>query len=216
MTVPARYVSRAAWGASAPRSRPVTLLASAVDTIVFHYTAAFADSRDNHADCAARVKGVQRFHQVSRGWNDIAYNYLVCKHGYIFEGRGIETKSAATGADNSHTLAVCFLGADSKDRDDLTNLGREALVNITRWLRQRRPAAKLAKGHRDFMPTSCPGDEIQAFIKSAAFEKSVVEDDTKRRAALRKWILARHAEGWSWARIKESVNWREFIRRGGR
>jgi N-acetylmuramoyl-L-alanine amidase len=38
----------------------------------------------------------------------------------------------------------------------------------------------------------------------------------KRLAALRKWILARHAEGWGWKRIKASPNFREFIRRGGR
>jgi hypothetical protein len=44
----------------------------------------------------------------------------------------------------------------------------------------------------------------------------VTLDDAARLAALRKWILARHAEGWGWARIKASPNWREFVRRGGK
>jgi hypothetical protein len=215
-TLPRNYVSRSAWGARPPRSAPVALLPSAVDTIVFHYTAALADTRDTHAECAVRVRGVQAFHQEGRGWNDIAYNYLVCKHGYIFEGRGLDVKSAATGDDNSHTLAVCFLGADKADRDDVTAAGRAAMVEITRWIRQRRPAAILYRGHRDFMSTSCPGQEIYSYIRSSVFAKQVSADDAKRLAALRKWILARRAEGWGWKRIKASPNFREFIRRGGR
>lgn len=213
--LPRNYVSRSGWGARAPKSRPVQLLPSAADTVVFHYTAAMGDIRDEHKDCAVRVRGVQAFHLDGRGWNDIAYNFLVCKHGYIFEGRGVDAKSAATGNDNSHTLAVCFLGADKSGRDDVTAAGRAALVEITRWIRSRRPAVKLYRGHRDFMPTSCPGDEIHNYVRGSTFAKQVDIDNAKRLAALRKWILARHAEGWGWKRIKASPNWREFRRRGG-
>lgn len=214
--LPHRYMHRSAWGAQPPRSKPVVLLASRVDTVVYHYSAADADEQADHKNCAGRVRGIQRFHQDTRGWSDIAYNYLVCKHGWIFEGRGVEFKSAATGAANSHTLAVCFLGDDTAGRDDLTNAGRQGLVEITRWIRQRRPAAAARKGHRDFMPTSCPGDEITRYIRSDVFARQLVVDDAARLAALRKWILARHAEGWGWKRIKASPNWREFIRRGGK
>lgn len=216
MTLPARYVSRAAWGAQRPKEMPVTLAAGAVDTVVFHYTAALADTRERHDDCAMRVRGVQAFHQRGRGWNDIAYNFLVCRHGYVFEGRGIDAKSAATGDDNHHTIAVCFLGADREGRDDVTDAGREALVNVTRYIREQRPSARKVAGHRDFMPTSCPGDEIYGYIRSAAFEQQVAGSDRKRLAALRRWILARVGGGWSWERIKGSRNWREFLRRGGK
>jgi hypothetical protein len=214
--LPKNYVRRLEWGAQRPASKPTILLASRVDAIVYHYTAAGADEQADHKNCAGRVRGVQAFHQNTRGWNDIAYNFLTCKHGYIFEGRGIENKSAATGADNDHTLAVCFLGDDSRDRDDITNDGRTALVEITRWIRQRRPAVRYSRGHRDFMSTSCPGDEVYGYIRSSTFERQVTLDDAARLAALRKWILARHAEGWGWARIKASPNWREFVRRGGK
>lgn len=214
--LPRNYISRSGWGARAPKQPPVVLLPSAVDTVVFHYTAALSDTRDRHEECAVRVRGVQAFHQEGRGWNDIAYNFLVCKHGWIFEGRGVDAKSAATGNDNSHTLAVCFLGADKAGRDDVTAAGRAALVEITRWLVQRRPVVKNMRGHRDFMPTSCPGDEIYQYVRGATFRKQIEFDNRKRLAALRKWILARHAEGWGWKRIKASPNWREFIRRGGK
>jgi N-acetylmuramoyl-L-alanine amidase len=38
----------------------------------------------------------------------------------------------------------------------------------------------------------------------------------KRKAALRAWILKQWREGKSWAWIKRTPNWREFIRRGGK
>jgi N-acetylmuramoyl-L-alanine amidase len=42
------------------------------------------------------------------------------------------------------------------------------------------------------------------------------DNNQKRLFALRKWILARRAEGWGWKRIKLTPNWREFRRRGGK
>jgi hypothetical protein len=211
--LPVNYVSRSGWGAKAPLSRPTVLLASRVDTIVYHYTAANADEQAEHRNCAQRVRGVQAFHQNSRGWNDIAYNYLVCKHGYIYEGRGIENKSAATGVHNGHTLAVCFLGDDTLDRDDVTIAGRQALVEISRWIRQRRPAISKYAGHRDFMSTSCPGNELYTYIHSKVFAAQVAADE---KAKLRRQILAMRAEGFGWQRIKETAIWRRFIELGGK
>jgi hypothetical protein len=140
-------------------------------------------------------------------------SFLTCKHGYIFEGRGIEYKSAATGAENGHTLAVCFLGDDTVGRDDVTVAGRQALVEVTRWIRQRRPAISGYKGHRDYMPTSCPGNELYNYIHSKVFAAQVAVDE---KAKLRKQILAMRAEGFGWQRIKETAVWRRFIELGGK
>jgi hypothetical protein len=211
--LPRNYVHRKAWGAAPPRDRPVILLASRVDTVVFHYTAANSDEQADHANCAGRVRGIQRFHQHTRGWNDIAYNYLTCKHGYIYEGRGIENKSAATGAANSHTLAVCFLGDDTIGRDDVTVAGRAALVEITRWIRQRRPTARYLKGHRDFMPTTCPGNELYDYVTGKVFAAQVAADE---KATLRRQILAWRASGWGWDRIKATAVWARFRALGGK
>jgi hypothetical protein len=210
--LPRNYVHRKAWGAKPPQSRPTILLASRVDAIVYHYTAANSDEQANHANCASRVRGIQRFHQETRGWNDIAYNYLTCKHGYIYEGRGIENKSAATGVHNGHTLAVCFLGDDTVSRDDVTAVGRAALVEITRWIRQRRPANQY-KGHRDYMSTSCPGNELYTYIHSTTFAAQVAADE---KAKLRRQILSWRAEGWGWERIKATAVWQRFRALGGK
>ncbi len=211
--LPRNYVSRAGWGAAPPASKPTVLLASRVDTIVYHYTAANSDEQQDHKNCAARVRGIQLFHQHTRGWLDIAYNYLVCKHGYCYEGRGYQYKSAATGADNSHTLAVCFLGDDTVGRDDVTVKGRQALVEITRWIRQKRPAAVGRKGHRDYMQTSCPGNELYEYIHSNVFGAQVAVDE---KDMLRRTILGWRAQGWGWDRIKQTQTWKRFRALGGK
>lgn len=41
-------------------------------------------------------------------------------------------------------------------------------------------------------------------------------DQAARRSVLRAWILARRAQGWTWARLKATANWREWRRRGGK
>ena len=40
----------------------------------------------DHSLCPGLVRGIQNFHMDGRGWSDIAYNFLICPHGYTFEG----------------------------------------------------------------------------------------------------------------------------------
>ncbi|MEV0972045.1 hypothetical protein [Microtetraspora glauca] len=91
------FVTRKEWGARAPRG-PHTPLPTARGVKV-HYegstvpTALLAD----HAKCITTVRQIQAFHMDTNGWNDIAYNLLVCPHRYVFEGRGAPILSAANG-----------------------------------------------------------------------------------------------------------------------
>jgi hypothetical protein len=142
----------------------------APDELVFHYSAANADEQAAHANCAARVRGIQNYHMSTQGWQDIAYSFLVCKHGYVFVGRGWNVRTAATGNANSHTLACCFLGDDTANRDDLTDAGRTALLDIAKAAFATEGIKKFS-GHRDHMSTKCPGDEIYRYVTSADFNK---------------------------------------------
>lgn len=177
-----RLVKRSQWGARRPTS-VTPLSAEHVDTVFFHYTSANADEQSDHANCGSRVKAVQRYHMTAnpsdptKPWADIAYSFLVCKHGYVFEGRGYGVRSAATGLDNSHSLAVCFLGDDTKNRDDLTIGGRGALVEITAAIEKWAGKRLAYRGHRDAMNTRCPGDEIYNYIHGAGFAKAVRQQD---------------------------------------
>jgi N-acetylmuramoyl-L-alanine amidase len=167
-----KLVSRKQWDARSPKD--VTPLRP-THGVVVHYSASDADERSNHKNCAARVRGIQRFHMDTKGWTDIAYSFLVCKHGYVFRGRGPHARTAANGtnAGNDGYLAICFLGDDTKGRDDVTSKGRQALVDARKHLLSVHPHARETIGHRDLTSTACPGDELYAYIKSAAFRQAL-------------------------------------------
>lgn len=177
------YNSRSQWGATLPRSAPSVLPMSAVERVFVHYTGMNADEQADHANCAARMRGIQRFHQSpnpddpTKPWNDIAYSFLACKHGHIFEGRGFGVRTAATGPCNNDSLAICFLGDDSANRDDVTDLGRDAIAEIFAEIEARRRKQLHALGHRDCMDTACPGDQLYGWLDSPAF-RALVEAQT--------------------------------------
>lgn len=168
-----KILTRASWGADPPREKPTVLPQSEVTELYVHYSGADSDEQSDHFNCPRRVKGIQAFHRNARGWNDIAYNFLFCKHGYVFTGRGWDVQSAATGHRNPHSLAICFLGDDSVGRDDLTTDGAAALVNFCHTVKTRYNHPIKILGHRDAMSTECPGDQIYAFINSGDFKRGV-------------------------------------------
>lgn len=197
------YVNRAGWGARPPKSIPTKLSASAVDYIFQHYSAADADEQSDHARCAGRVKGIQTYHMapgglgVLKGGNDIGYSFLTCKHGWVFEGRGLGVQPGATGSANSHSLAVCFLGDDTENRDDVTRSGRQALIDVYQLIERWANKELKYGGHRDVMGTKCPGDQLYGYVTSAAFAERVrvvTEDALRRRTGFYSWAAWRLGE----------------------
>lgn len=159
-----RTVSRKAWGARAPENTPTKI--GSVQGIAIHYTASNADEQSDHRNCAARVRGIQAFHMDANGWNDIAYNWVVCKHGYIFVGRGRGVRSAANGTNsgNDHFPAVVFLGDDTAGRDDVTARGRRALAELIAREAGLVAGAYTIRPHSCFKSTGCPGDDLRRFL----------------------------------------------------
>jgi hypothetical protein len=102
------------------------------------------------------------------GWSDVAYNMLVCKHGYVFMGRGPKVLTAANGPGlNSQHYSVCALVGTSGDvqpTDDMLNGIRDAI----QYLRVHGNAGREIKGHRDGYATSCPGDALYAWVRRGA------------------------------------------------
>jgi N-acetylmuramoyl-L-alanine amidase-like protein len=125
-----------------------------------------SDEQANHVRCAGRVLGIQRYHMKEKGWLDIAYGHLVCKHGYVFVGRGYGIRTAANGTTtaNDHYFAICFLGEGTQGRADLTRRGRRALGELIRDYQRRYPRALHVRPHSAFTATECPGRELHAYI----------------------------------------------------
>jgi hypothetical protein len=160
-----KLVGRAAWGAVPPRGR-VPLPAQQARGVAVHYSGTDADEQADHANCAGRVRGIQRYHMESNGWLDIAYSQLVCVHGYVFVGRGFGIRTAANGttAANEHYFAICFLGNDTAGRADLTRNARNALGELIREYQRRYPRGRRVRPHSAFVATECPGRELRAYI----------------------------------------------------
>ena len=53
-----------------------------------------------------------------------------------------------------------------------------------------------------------------SLVKDSFFDTK--RSDVVRRKVLRAWILARRGQGWTWARVKKTANWREWRRLGGK
>lgn len=173
-----KFVTREQWMARRPMCE-VTLSLSDVKGAAVHYSAAYSDEQTDHTKCAQRVRGIQNYHMSrtpddpTKPWCDIAYNFLFCRHGYVFEGRGWNRRSAAQGTNegNGHYIAICFLGSDKDGRDDVTADGRVALSEFIRELAKRRARNSIeVQPHSFFHPTACPGDELRAFVKAKGWE----------------------------------------------
>ena len=165
----ARIVTRREWRAASPKAI-VRQDPADVRYLVVHYSAMSSDQRDRHAECAERVRAIQHYHMTSDqltpgGASDIGYSWLVCRHGYVFRGRGWRRLPAATGGANAFTVAACFLGGDKVGRRDVTDAAREAYRELVRFCDRNGPSFAGVRGHRDFGPTSCPGDELYRFVK---------------------------------------------------
>lgn len=165
-----KIITREEWKARPPVSRDI-LPWTRIDTIFVHYTASMSDET---GDPRARMRGIQNYHMDTKGWNDIAYNFGFARTGEVLEGRGWCIQSAATGKENSHSVAFVFLGADKEGRDDVTKDGRAALGSLIRQARTMKGHGLIIKGHTEAPgvagATECPGKELLAYIHLAGWE----------------------------------------------
>lgn len=149
----AGFVSRDDWGAALPRSfsRDVHPERGGVGV---HY-GGDTPPPHSHAGCVATWRGWQRYHQIDRGWADVAYSFGFCNHGYVFAGRGFGVRTAANGTDdgNERFLAACWIGGGT---DVPTPEAHAALAWIISEAR-RLGAGREVRPHRYFKSTTCPG-----------------------------------------------------------
>jgi len=146
-------ITKKEWGARAP-TRPLTKIATPTPRLWIHHTAT-----EQHG--AAGMRAIQRYHQDTKGWKDIAYSFVVDDDGSIFEGRGAGIQGGHTMGDDSRSHAICFMG-DLQHRAP-TAKAMIAAAELGRHGRDRRWWVPTCGGHRDNPyddgnTTACPGD----------------------------------------------------------
>lgn len=171
--------TRAEWAARAP-SCAITQCTAWEHTTI-HHTAASSDyTVVDHTQCDDRVRAHQNYHMDTNGWCDIGYNFLICKHGSIFEGREGSLGSYARGAHdaiNCPGLGISCMGYfhtpyNNQPSPELLS----ALSDLIAWQWDalgRSPygtgtyggvVENIIGGHKDVAATACPGDLLYAYI----------------------------------------------------
>jgi peptidoglycan recognition protein len=148
-------VRRSAWGAAKPNGKPIAI-ATPVRTLYLHHSA----GPDGGPEV---IRSIQRFHQDTRGWADIAYTWLYSPRDRVFyEGRGPGIAGAHTRGHNRDSHAVCVLGNYEASKPPAHVI--EDLADWARWHGDTWGPNRYV-GHRDVGATLCPGKHLYGMMR---------------------------------------------------
>jgi hypothetical protein len=176
-----KIISRAAWGATKNTYCDSPRTGKETRGVIVHHTA--GSNSYTAAQSAAIVRATQAYHMKARDWCDIGYNFLVDKYGQIFEGRNGGVDRPVRGAHagnktvNTYTMGVSMMGTfTSTEPSDAL---KSAMVKLIGWRLGTtfHPATgkysvggyslNRIAGHRDVVPTACPGAKAYAWLSAA-------------------------------------------------
>lgn len=155
-----------------------------LEAVIVHHTAGRNDYLPQ--DSAAIVRGIYRYHAVTREWGDIGYNFLVDRYGRIYEGRegtlaappGKMVQGAHAAPRNKSTVGISVMGNFIEEeppaaalasvakiiawqfkRGNLDPLQKTSGLTVpsTRMGREAGTSLPRVLGHKDVAPTACPG-----------------------------------------------------------
>lgn len=169
MALADRLVARELWGARAPKASSSSGLKKGQQ---IHWTASPKASSLHHPGCYDQVKGMQRFHMDTRKWSDIAYNFVVCNHGFVFAGRGWGVRNGASGtADgNANYLAVASIAGPG---DPINSNYIEAIRDIVTEHVDKHGGGDVQKPHSFFKSTACPGPDLTRLASTGMLARRV-------------------------------------------
>jgi hypothetical protein len=152
---------RSAWGAG-PYHGNVEV-ASGLSRAVVHHTV--NGNGYTASQVPSMLRSIQAYHQGSRGWDDIGYNFVIDRFGTIWEGRASSLYKPVIGAHasnaNTGSVGVAYLGDGTTaglSSTAVNNLGRFLGWKMT--LHGARPTSSNIVGHRDVGQSTCPGNII--------------------------------------------------------
>jgi hypothetical protein len=155
-----KYISRQQWGAKPPATRSgrfTSLRGGRVRGVVMHHSGVEGGPKGSSAVHA--FEG----HHLRKGWDGIAYNWLVDETGTIFEGRGWGARGAATKGWNAKSISVCFTG-HGDTRPGLQTL--RSLSNVVAEAQSRFGGGLWVSTHRRKGSTTCPGDWLGDWVEA--------------------------------------------------
>ena len=184
-------VSRAGWHANEEIVRARPIIAPAIRLAIVHHTA--GTNAYTRAQAPAIVRGIEAYHVLANGWNDIGYNFLVDRFGTVYEGRGGGIDRNVVGAHalgfNFGTVGIALIGSFNSTTPTVAQ--QKALVRLLAWrldVAHLDPLSRVVytsggnykyhagrvvtlraiSAHRDTGPTECPGNRAYALLPAIA------------------------------------------------
>ena len=157
---------RSAWGARAPTCQSST---NPYRMVVHHTASPTNDSMTPEQ----RLRQTQAYHMDTRGYCDIAYNFLMSRDARVWEGRGDSVLGGHTLNQNGGNMALCIIGTYTTDtltpQQECAAAGWMAWQSSLHGITLNRTNIK---GHREWGSTECPGqkvfDRLDALVEQAA------------------------------------------------
>lgn len=164
------FVDRDTWGAQPPATsngRFTPLREWRVRGVVVHHSGV-----ENGPKGTAAVHAFER-HHLSKGWDGIAYNWLVDETGTIFEGRGWGARGGATKGWNAKSISVCYTGYGSKQPNAAV---LESFKTVIEEAEARFKRGMWIDTHRRKNSTTCPGDWLGNWVEGGMAEVKMPSD----------------------------------------
>jgi len=190
LVVPARGLQinpRSSWASGLEPKGPLS--GEDVKFLIVHHSA--SHNGRSGAETPAILRSWFEYHTGPKGWNDIAYNFVIDADGGVWEARkgSLDGPIAgdATGGNQGFTQLVCLVGDFNTAQP--TSAAKSSLVTLLAWLADRyglstAPGAELTFtsrgsnrwpsgtavttpticGHRDMSNTTCPGENLYPYV----------------------------------------------------
>ncbi|RLP08620.1 hypothetical protein D7U36_09270 [Propionibacterium australiense] len=163
-------ITRSRWGAMAQDGCEAN--SDTIKAVAVHHTA--GSNNYSSGQSASIVRGIQYYHEVTLGWCDIGYNFLVDQYGQIFEGKGGGPTFPVHGAHastwNWQTVGVSLMMNSNTAQP--SNAMLNSLEDLIAWKianNYLNPLGTVTLGgkrinvifrHGDVMSTECPGTNV--------------------------------------------------------
>lgn len=127
--------------------------------VAVHYVGGTAVPRGDHAQCRRQVVSWHNYHR-SLSWAGIGYHYLVCHHGIVMTGRGLNKIGSHAPGGNATHIGVCFMLGGNQEP---TEAQLKGFRDLRSWLGSRGVGSNV-RPHSSFISTSCPGNHLRGRI----------------------------------------------------
>lgn len=146
------------WGGREVNKTALPMRHPATHVIISHTAGRTCDSFDK---CSSTMQQIQSY-QVSSGFSDIGYNFLIGSDGNIYVGRGWDVRNFHTDS----SVAICFMGNYVFDELNPSMIeAAQELINYGIVLNNISPSYVLV-AHNQTYATDSPGKNVYKEIKT--------------------------------------------------